>query len=80
MNIAVLEALPVRQSMRKSALLSEGGDLFSLYDVPRWDGCGQSRQAHRVCRKDWRCNSTAIDKRRARRAVRAIKEGAYGDV
>ena len=76
MNIAVLEALPIQQSMRKSALLTEGGDLVSLYDVPRWDGCGQSRQAHRACRKDWRGNGTApFDKKRARRAVRAIKEG-----
>ena len=58
-------------------------------DVPRWDCGALSRYAAHVCRKDWRQtkkhwwkDSTrhhGHDMRRTRRAVRALKEGEYGN-
>jgi len=44
--LEVLEELPTTVSIRKSALKAYDGDLDSLYDVPRWDGAGESRSRH----------------------------------
>lgn len=71
-DFEILEDLPSFVSFRKSALKTEGGDLNNLYDVPRWDGSFQSREAAHTCRKDWRCSSSHTDIRRARRQIRTL--------
>jgi len=52
-NIETILDLPSFVSMRKSALKIMGGDLDTLYEVPRWDGAGESRARSRHnCHKD----------------------------
>lgn len=81
-DIAVLEALPVSMSMRRSLLAANGGDLYNLTDSARFEQrAHKSRKAGTACRKDWRINAShAFDMRRARRTVREIKESGYGNV
>ena len=53
MTIEFLDSLPAFVSIRKSSLKICGGNLDSLYDVSRWDGCGESRaRSGHMCRKD----------------------------
>jgi hypothetical protein len=72
-NIVEFESLPTFVSIRKSSLKEYGGDLDTLYDVPRWDGQGTSRsRAAHACRKDWQTCSVHRANKHARRQMRFI--------
>lgn len=71
-DVERLEAMPTRVSMRLGALQVNGGDLYSLYFVKRWDGGGESRARQRhACRKDL-FHLEDIQRRAARAQTRAL--------
>ena len=71
-NIEALSNMPAFISIRKSSLKELGGNLDSMYEVPRWDGAGESRARHGHNSHKDHCEHTVTRARNARRQIRAL--------